>query len=343
MKRTTVLIVDDSRIFRNVIEQCLSGEKDIEVIGSVMNGAKALEFMRSRRPDIVTLDIEMPEMNGLETLTAIEEINVAAGDQRRIGTIMLSSLTKRGADITIQALNMGAFDFITKPEGESPEESFELLRRQLTVKIRSYMSRQIVSAIVPLSEITTKSVTPFFSQPLAGTQAILIGVSTGGPHALSQMLPCLCKTTSLPIFVVQHMPPTFTESLAANLDSKCSHHVIEARNAQKVEPKTVYLAPGGRHLILRRTLDTLVTMVNEQPAENGFRPSVDVMFRSAASALGGRVIAMILTGMGDDGVKGIAALKRNGAYIIAQDESSSVVWGMPGNAVSSRMSMPCCP
>lgn len=330
-----VLVVDDSRIFRSGVEECLASEADMEVIGSVRNGVKALEFIRSNRPDLITLDVEMPEMDGLETLNAIQEINSSNQDFRPIGVIMLSGLTQKGADITIKALESGAYDFVTKPVSNHPEESLEILRRQLTVKIRSYASQRITfpskAAARPVSPIPT----PSLAASTTGFNAILIGISTGGPRALVDFLPALCEMVDLPILIVQHMPPTFTESLATSLDHVCSHTVIEAKDAQKVVDRCVYIAPGGRHMLLRKTGNDVQTVLNEQPPENGCRPSVNVLFRSAAPLYEKKVIAMILTGMGDDGVKGIAALKRAGAYVIAQDEETSVVWGMPGSAVAS--------
>lgn len=330
-----VLIVDDSRIFRSLVEKCLASEADIEVLGSVRNGVKALEFIHSHRPDLVTLDVEMPDMDGLETLKAIQEINDSNQDFRPIGVIMLSAFTQKGADITIEALESGAYDFVTKPESSHLEESLEILRRQLTVKIRSYATQRITAASKaaprPVSPVPTAS----YDSSTTDFKAILIGISTGGPKALVSFLPALCETVDLPIIVVQHMPPTFTESLATSLDRVCSHTVIEAKDAQKVVDRCIYIAPGGRHMLLRKAGNDVLTVLNEQPPENGCRPSVNVLFRSAAPLYEKKVIAMILTGMGDDGVKGIAALKRAGAYVIAQDEKTSVVWGMPGSAIAS--------
>jgi len=245
--RTKILIVDDSRIFRGAIEESLAGEQDIQIIGSVRNGVKAIEFIRSKRPDLVTLDVEMPDMGGLETLKAIQEINASSGDEPSIGVIMISSFTQKGADITIQALEAGAFDFITKPESKSPEESIETLRRQLVVKIRYFASRQISRRIKGkraedrksrkgvTRQKTADSSLPRESDaritgpgtcasrisrassaaPPSKIKAILIGVSTGGPKALAEMLPLLCEKVRLPIFIVQHMPETFTHSLAS--------------------------------------------------------------------------------------------------------------------------------
>ncbi|MBF0451472.1 MAG: chemotaxis response regulator protein-glutamate methylesterase [Candidatus Magnetomorum sp.] len=340
---TSILIVDDSLIFRKIVHKCLDGEDDIHVIGSVRNGVKAMEFIRSQRPDLVTLDLEMPEMNGLATLEAIQRVNTENEDLPVIGVIMLSAFTKKGADVTIKALEAGAFDFITKPEGNDQQKNFSTLRRQLLAKIRYFTSRRIASrnrhSIVPIPQANcpekSKSTVPV---PLVRTtkyKAILIGVSTGGPRALMTLIPELCQSIEIPILVVQHMPPKFTESLAESLNAKCRYQVIEASHNQSIQNQYVYIAPGGKHMLVRRKGAELVIHTNEDPPEHGCRPSVDVLFRSAEPIYGGDLVAVILTGMGTDGTNGLSYLKPSGAYVVAQDEASSVVWGMPGSAVRS--------
>ena len=331
-----VLIVDDSLIFRSSIETALAGEEDIAIIGSVRNGVKAIEFIKSTRPHLVTLDVEMPEMNGLETLHAIRDINRADENLPPIGVIMVSAHTQKGADTTIAALEADAFDFITKPQTRSREESTEILRRQLLVKIR-YFASKLISSTHPRYNAR---VSPTISRPsrpisISKIKAVLIGVSTGGPKALATILPPICEKIAAPIFIVQHMPPGFTLSLAQSLDSKCRHKAKEGRNNEPVRENHIYIAPGGSHMLLRRKGNQVNIMINEQPPENGTRPSADVLFRSAPIAYGSNTVAIILTGMGNDGTKGISTIKRAGGYIIAQDEETSVVWGMPGSAVSS--------
>jgi two-component system, chemotaxis family, protein-glutamate methylesterase/glutaminase len=344
--KTKILIVDDSRIFRSAVEESLAGEKDIEVIGSVWNGIKAIEFIRTTRPDLVTLDVEMPDMGGLETLEAIRKFNAADRTLPPVGVIMISSFTRKGADTTIRALESGAFDFITKPEGKSLSESMESLSRQLAVKIRYFASRRVskksagengptvispaLSAVSPPPIILHSTFSPK-SAP-SKIQAVLIGVSTGGPRALAEILPRMCEHLSIPIFIVQHMPPTFTQSLAGSLNGRCSYTVTEAENNTIVREHHAYIAPGGKHMLIRRRGENIVIIVNRQPPEKGCRPSADILFRSAAAVYEENTVAVILTGMGTDGTKGAAALKRAGAYIIAQDEETSVVWGMPGSA-----------
>jgi two-component system chemotaxis response regulator CheB len=336
-KKTKLLIVDDSRIFRNAIKESLVAEDDIEVVGSVWNGVKAMAFIRSTPPDIVTLDVEMPDMDGLQTLRAIEEINAANRDANPIGVIMLSSHTQRGADITVKALELGAFDFIPKPEGKDPAENIKFLRRQLVVKIRYFASKRISSALakpdIALPQLP--EIPQALSVSASGIKAILIGASTGGPRALLDMLPSLCDKVDVPIFVVQHMPPTFTQSLAKSLDARCRYTVIEGRDDDVVRERHAYIAPGGRHMLLRKRHRTVRTVVNDHPPERGCKPAVDVLFRSGAAVYGRDVIAVVLTGMGSDGTKGAGILKRAGASVIAQDKETSVVWGMPRSVSTS--------
>ncbi|MGE0086172.1 MAG: chemotaxis response regulator protein-glutamate methylesterase [Desulfococcaceae bacterium] len=341
----SVLIVDDSRIFRSIVEESLKNEDDIKVIGSVRNGVRAMEFIRSSRPDIVTLDMEMPDSDGPETLRAIREFNLSTPDLPPVGVIMLSIFTRKGADVTIRALEEGAFDFIAKPDGKSHKENIESLRRQLTAKIRFFISRRVAPRLrkpaenilhpVFLSEFPDRTEKKTGTVITSRIRAVLIGVSTGGPKALMSILPAICEQIDIPLFIVQHMPPAFTASLAGSLNSKCAYTVAEAQHSGIVSQRCAYIAPGGKHMLVRKQGRDVITVLNEQPPENGCRPSVNVLFRSAVPVYGGDVIAVIMTGMGADGSKGIAALKRAGARIIAQDESTSVVWGMPGSAVAS--------
>jgi len=342
---TSILIVDDSRIFRSIVEQSLKNEDDIKIIGSVRNGVKAMEFIRLFRPDLVTLDMEMPDLDGLETLRAIKEFNVSTPDLPPIGVIMLSIFTRKGADVTIRALEEGAFDFIAKPDGKNPRENIESLRRQLTAKIRFFISRRIASQIRTGAEVLSQPVILLQSAEkkekktgpviTSGIRAVLMGVSTGGPKALMTILPAICERIDIPLLIVQHMPPTFTASLAGSLNAKCAYTVTEAQHNAIVAPRCAYIAPGGKHMLVRRQGNDVITVINEQPPEHGCRPSVNVLFRSAVPVYGSDVIAVIMTGMGSDGSKGIAALRRAGARTIAQDETTSVVWGMPGSAVAT--------
>lgn len=338
-----VLVVDDSLIFRHAVAGALSDQPGIRVVGSVRNGLKALEFLAENEADVVTLDVEMPEMDGLASLDAIDEMVRSKKLARAPGILMLSCHTRVGARQTIEALEKGAFDFVTKPSEGSEEASIARLRRDLVPRIRQFMEAGPEARKRPVQIPAARSaVTPSPAQaPGAGTKAsnarvIAIGVSTGGPRALVDMLPELCRKTSLPILVVQHMPAEFTQSLADSLASRCDHAVREAKNGERVADGVVYIAPGGRHMELSATIGGAPTiLLTDGPPENGCRPAADVLFRSVAKVYGPDSIAVVMTGMGSDGAASLGALKKAGARILAQDEATSVVWGMPGSAVAT--------
>jgi two-component system, chemotaxis family, protein-glutamate methylesterase/glutaminase len=336
-----ILIVDDSRIFRSALEAALSGEADVAVVGSVFSGEKALQFIHATPPDMVTLDVQMPGMDGLQTLRAIHQFNASRSSGRRIGVIMLSAFTQAGADVTIQALEAGAFDFVAKPAAASSGESLDLLRRDLLPKIRSFMAQRRRGAVGeiarPAQESPMRPVAKLVTTKRQ-VRALLIAASTGGPRALAALLPGVCRHVEVPILIVQHMPRHFTRSLAESLAQQTGWAAREAKDGELLESRTIYVAPGGRHLLIRAdSRGGLSAGLSEQPPESGCRPSANVLFRSAAAALGARALAVVLTGMGDDGTAGLSPLKRAGAYVIAQDEPTSVVWGMPGSAVAAGL------
>ncbi len=336
-----VLIVDDSRIFRAALAEALAGEEGIVVVGSVFSGEKALKFLRSTPADVATLDVEMPGLDGLQTLAEIQRLNAARPPAAEIGVLMVSAFTRHGAEVTVRALQAGAFDFVTKPSGRSADANLTELRRQLAARIRLFMARRRIESDAPASG--RREPAEMRHQPAhAGrsprlVRAVLIASSTGGPRALDALLPDLCRRVALPILIVQHMPPPFTGSLAESLSRRVGGPVVEAVDGELARPETVYIAPGGRHLVLRGQGGGLRTGLNDQPPENHCRPSADVLFRSAAAAVGGEAVAVVLTGMDCDGTAGLRPLKRAGAYVIAQDEATSVVWGMPGNVVRAGL------
>jgi two-component system chemotaxis response regulator CheB len=335
---TKVLIVDDSRIFRGVLQQALAGMAGVSVVGSVWNGVRAMEFLARTAVDLVTLDLEMPQMSGLDMLRAVQELNTARAPQPPVAVLLVSAYTSRGAAITIEGLELGAFDFITKPAGNNLEENLAYLRRELENKLRIFQARHKADGRSVVSPPGPPAAPPRVAT--AGkprmVRAIVVGVSTGGPAALAQLLPELTARVPTPILVVQHIPAGFSQSLAESLARKCAVPVIEAADGQLVQGRNVYIAPGHRHLLVRRqSEERFVLALNDQPPQNGCQPSADVLFRAAAATYGAEAIGLILTGMGCDGTQGLAALKRAGAYTIAQDEASSVVWGMPGSAVAA--------
>jgi two-component system chemotaxis response regulator CheB len=336
-----VLIVDDSRIFRDVLAKALAGQEGITVAGSVFSGAKALDFLQATPADVVTLDVEMPGLGGLETLEGIKRYSATRPPQDEVGVIMVSAFTKRGADVTVRALQAGAFDFVTKPAGPSEADNLAVLRAELVDKIRLFVARRAARAAAARSAVPTAVPAPK-ARPLRErpVRAVAIAASTGGPAALATLLPELSARIDLPILVVQHMPAPFTRSLADGLTRPAGPVVVEATDGELLRPRTVYIAPGGKHLLLRRGAGEVRTALNEQPPENCFRPSADVLFRSAAAAFGGDVVAVVLTGMicgTPDGPAGLKPLKRAGGHVIVQDEATSVVWGMPGSVVQEGL------
>ena len=336
----TVLIIDDSRLFRAALEEALRGQPDVTVVGSVFSGAKALDFIRNSPPHLVTLDVEMPGMDGLATLQQIQSFNATRSASEAIGVIMVSAFTRRGADVTVKALETGAFDFVTKPAGPSPEANLATLRDEVLPRIRAY-ARQRLRTTNPVVAPTRPRIQHAAKPPRVGRpaaiRAIVIGASTGGPRALSALLPDLCAHVAVPILVVQHMPPDFTRSLAESLARQTGRNVVEAADGLSLASAAVLIAPGGRHLVLRGSANAPISGLSNAPPENGCRPSADVLFRSAAAVFGREVLAVILTGMGRDGTAGLGAIRRAGGYVIAQDEVTSVVWGMPGSAVEAGL------
>jgi len=343
MQQVKALVVDDSAIFRMLVNNALLSIPGVTVVGRSRDGKEAIEAIRSQQPDLVTLDVEMPVMDGLQTLREIRRLASTEEAFKHVKVVLLSALTKQGADTTIQGLNEGAMECIPKPEEKDVERNQETLKAHLQRSVdlvRAQMdghSHIAAARTEPLARaasgtVETKVVPRGVRQK---AQAIVIGVSTGGPAALSAMLPELSQKVHLPILIVQHMPPGFTKSLAESLSKKCRHKVVEASDGELVVADTIYVAPGGKHMALANSGMNKKISLNEAPLENGCRPSVDVLFRSAAMAYGGKLTAVILTGMGSDGTLGAKPLRELGAYVIVQDKASSVVWGMPGSAVEA--------
>jgi two-component system chemotaxis response regulator CheB len=330
---TRVLVVDDTSIFRRIISDALLGIPEVEVVGTASNGKLALARIAALRPDVITLDIEMPEMNGIDVLAAMR----AAGEKASV--IMLSSLTVKGGQMTIRALEAGAFDFITKPEGRSQEENLTQLRGSLRPMIQALARqrevRSILKTTVPAAAPSAHRVSVGKRMPgRTGSAIVLIGVSTGGPAALAEVLPALPAKIGASIFIVQHMPPLFTEALAQRLQTKSAIKVKEAQDGETAHIDCAYLAPGGKQMKLAPGQNgEIIIRISDDPPENACRPSVDYLFRSVALHFPGRSIAAILTGMGNDGTEGTRMLKRGGSFTIAQDEASCVVFGMPKEAI----------
>ena len=326
----SVLVVDDSVVVRRLIVDALSGHPDIEVVGTAANGRIALTKIESLRPDVVTLDIEMPELDGLGTLRELRRTL-----RRTPPVIMFSTLSVAGATATLEALAAGATDFVTKPANVgSVAESQRMIREQLIPKILSLGGRPGVAA--PVSAVPARRP----AHPPARTgriSAIAIAASTGGPDALAKVLGSLPANLPVPVVVVQHMPPVFTKMFAERLDRSCAVRVVEATDGMPVTAGTVYIAPGDRHLTVTGRVPAVTTRLTQGPPENSCRPAADALFRSVADVYGGNTLAVVLTGMGQDGKRGCEALRAAGAEVLAQDQASSVVWGMPGALVGAGL------
>ena len=349
-----VLVVDDTILYRKVIGDILKSEADIEVVGTANNGKIAISRIVSLQPDLLTLDIEMPVCNGLEVLEYLRQ------NHPHISAIMLSSLTRKGGDMTIKALELGAFDFIPKPEGGSMAENQAFIRDALIPKVKAYARRHSIKRLLnggqrktspssvkqpsgrttpppktaPVKTVPGKTV-PVKRRHLPST-IITIGISTGGPNALTCMLPMLSAPIGVPIVIVQHMPPLFTKSLADSLDSKCSLKVKEAEDGEVLKNDVVYIAPGGKQMkIVAAGGSHGKVKITDDAPENNCKPSADYLFRSVASLYKEKATGVIMTGMGNDGTKGLRLIKRHGSPVIAQDEESCVVYGMPKEAVNA--------
>lgn len=320
--RIRVLVVDDSAFMRKMISDMLNSQSDIEVIDTARDGEVAVLKAAALKPDVITLDIEMPKKNGLEALKEIKKISTAQ-------VIMLSSLTADGSSITIEALRHGAFDFIQKPSGAISLD-IDKVKDDLIVKIRcSKTYRTKLHNIKPKAQ-ETNEIQKIIKEPdyrltTDKIEAVVIGASTGGPRVLYDLITKLPYDLNIPVFVVQHMPAGFTQAFADRINRSTELTVVEAKDGEVIKPNYVYIAPGGYHMYINKNSIKL----DLSPTIHGVRPAVDKLFLSAAEFFRGRLLACILTGMGKDGADGIKVIKNLGGYTIAQDEDSSTVYGMP--------------
>ncbi len=340
-----VLVVDDTVLYRKILKDVITEIDSTEVIGTAPNGDIALKKIEIDKPDLVLLDVEMPVKDGLETLQEIKS------KYPEIGVIMISGVNERQANITMEALSKGAIDFIPKPSGNDITQNINSLKTSLIPIITLFQTRKAISSIRDGKPLDTASrkferpATPEFVRrtepvkPVAipvsmaplprKVDVLVIGVSTGGPNALAKFIPMLPPDLGVPVLLVQHMPATFTKSLAAHLDNKSMISVCEAQNAEIIEKNKVYIAPGGKHLIIKKEGGRIVTEVLDSAPVNSCKPSVDVLFDSVTTVYPGNILSVIMTGMGSDGMNGVKTLKKTGCYSIAQSEDSCVVYGMP--------------
>jgi two-component system chemotaxis response regulator CheB len=349
MKKIRVLVVDDSQLVRQMLTEMLNSDPAIEVIGSAEDPFDAREKIKALKPDVLTLDVEMPKMDGVTFLRNLMRLHP-------IPVVMVSSLTERGADVTLQALELGAIDFVTKPK-VNLGGSLNDYAQEIIAKVKMAASVSISRIEKQVETVSARVSVPNAVKPIAFTDGvppkltadvilkatsnggqtstqtlIAIGASTGGTEAIREVLTQL--PANMPaIVIIQHIPAAFSGSFANRMDSLSAMTVHEAEDGQVILPGHVYIAPGSHHLLVEVVSGKLICRLNDGPAVNRHKPSVDVMFRSVARVVGKHAVGVLLTGMGDDGAKGLKELQQVGATTLAQDEKSSVVWGMPGAAV----------
>jgi two-component system chemotaxis response regulator CheB len=323
MRKIRVLVVDDSVVVRRVVTDELEAQPDIEVAGSASTGRIALEKMAELNPDLIILDIEMPEMDGLTALTHLRQ------SHPKTPVIMFSSLTELGAAATLEALSRGASDFFAKPGGPGGlEASRKIIREELVPSIRALCNHKSAAAVT--DKLTSSPAPPRPSTPLARIDLVAIGASTGGPNALVELFASLPVNFPVPIVVVQHMPPMFTQMLAERLTKSSKVPTVEATSGSELQPGKAWIAPGDHHLVIVRDGLRVRTKVHQEPHENACRPAVDPLFRSVANVYKANCLAVVLTGMGQDGLRGCEVIRAAGGQVLVQDEATSVVWGMPG-------------
>jgi two-component system chemotaxis response regulator CheB len=315
-------------LYRQAISNSLRDEAGVAVVGLAKDGVEALQKIQELDPDLLTLDVQMPGMDGIGVLREMNKRGL------RPKAIMVSSLTSEGAQITTDALLEGAFDFILKPSGGDAAGNHQQLRDALTEKINAFRQSD------GRGKRRTRSATPADTTPPAdgvACRAVLVGTSTGGPAALKTVLPRLSGDLAVPVLVVQHMPAQYTKSLANRLNELCPLEVSEASSGAEVRPGCVLIAPGGRHMKLTKRDGRVLVRISDDPQEHGCRPSVDYLFRSAVEVFDGNALGVIMTGMGRDGAAGCEALKRRGGYVIAQHDDGCLVYGMPKAVIEAGM------
>jgi two-component system chemotaxis response regulator CheB len=349
-KKVRVLVVDDTVLYRKVLSDVLALLPDAEVVGTASNGKIALAKIEQLKPDLLTLDVEMPEMDGLATLQELQRRKYDGA------VVMVSAHTSEGAAVTMKALERGAFDFIAKPDGTSLEKNRESLLRQLRPVLQTVATRKMLRSSFSTS-ITANSmrnavaaaeaavresrrppepvVRPVAALPAGRAAIVAIGISTGGPNALAEVIPRLPADLRVPVVIVQHMPPVFTKALADSLNQKSLLTVLEVQGEERLEAGRVYIAPGAKQMKVVKRAAGEYLQLTDDPPENHCRPAADYLFRSVAAVFGNRALGVIMTGMGSDGVKGLQLMKEQGAQVIAQDEASCVVFGMPMEAIKA--------
>lgn len=314
-----VLLVDDSAVIRGLMTQAINLDDQISVVGSAMHGQAALTWLNTHQADVVVLDVEMPVMDGISCLKQLRQ------SHPDLPVIMASSLTRAGAEITLQALDLGAAGCVAKPVASNAAEAIAQMAHDLLPLIKALVrGRQTDSQSLTQLQVRTTT------SPVKTPMVLVIGSSTGGPNALKTVLSALPEKFSLPILIAQHMPPLFTRTLAEHIQRDTGRPTSEAVDGALIERGHIYIAPGDYHMVVDKQNDRMVIRLNQEAPEHFCRPSVNPLYNSAANWYGSSVLAVMLTGMGDDGIEGARSISERQGYIIAQDEQSSVVWGMPG-------------
>ncbi len=358
-----VLIVEDSATMRRMLGEVFQGDSSIKVVGTAANGKIGLTLVESLQPDLITLDVEMPEMDGLTMLTELRKTN------RRLPVIMVSTVTARGASATLEALSRGANDYVTKPSGQSnARDSIANLKAQLIPRVKAFCGAATPTTAAPSTTGTRTLASRSTLRPLATgartsvaataakpaplpprsplvrprtatsrVDVLAVASSTGGPNALEVFLGALPSNFPVPIVMVQHMPPLFTKMLSERLDGKSSITVHEAQTGMILEAGHAYIAPGDYHMVLDDSGPGVRVKLNQAPPENSCRPAADVLFRSVAEVFRDRALGVVLTGMGNDGMKGSEEIVKAGGEVLAQDQATSVVWGMPGAVTAAGL------
>jgi two-component system chemotaxis response regulator CheB len=331
-----ILIVDDSVVTRRVLCDALACDPAVAVAGTASDGRIALAKILQLHPDLVTLDVEMPNLSGIETIKEIRKL------YPKLPIIMFSALTERGANTTLDALALGASDYVTKPSHTgSLDVTMARIREELLPKIKALCRNHLVPVEkVAVARSKAKlGITQLRAPARAAARVdlLVIGASTGGPNALAELLPAIPKDLPVPIVIVQHMPALFTRLLAERLNKQTTIAVHEGETGKKLEPGHAWIAPGNYHMTLERHGIEVQLQLNQEAPENSCRPAVDPLFRSAATVFGPNVLAVVLTGMGSDGVQGAQRIRERGGQVLIQDEESSVVWGMPGQVAAAGL------
>jgi two-component system, chemotaxis family, protein-glutamate methylesterase/glutaminase len=329
-RKIKVLVIDDSALIRSVLKEIINRENDMECVGAAPDPLAARELIKALNPDVLTLDVEMPKMDGLDFLERLMRL-------RPMPVLMISTLTELGSNITFRALELGAVDFVAKPKLDITR-GMEEYAIEITDKIRAVAQAQVGKKTIhpPIREkFTADAILPSTKRKYSSTEKlIVIGASTGGTEAIKEILIKL-PADAPGVLVTQHMPEHFTKSFADRLNSLCKISVKEAEHNERILPGHAYIAPGNSHLLIKRSGARYMVELNQGSLVNRHRPSVDVLFRSAANVAGANALGIILTGMGKDGVRGMLEMKQAGAYTIAQDEASCVVFGMPKEAIAA--------